>query len=553
MKLVHVSTLFASLQIGSAGPRLRCTAHDPCWPSMQEWNLFNESITGQLISSRPPAHICHGVEYDEHLCATAKANWTSSDWRTAQPGAYSAIVWELGPEQCFINSSISSPCEQGLVADMTVNASSVQDIQKAIRFAAEKDLYLVIKNTGHDHLGRSSGDGAFAIWTHNMKGREWHDGFVPQNAPLNAEGVKAVTLQAGEQWLDVYRDADSQGRIVVGGSARTVGAAGGWFTGGGHSPWSHFYGMGADNVLEVNVVTATGETKTLNEFTDSEHFWAIRGGGGNSWGVVTSVTYKTHPNPTHIKTIAAQYNTNDSLAQRKVLRQIFKAIPVMTDLGYTGYATLGAPIGLIFLQPNGTNSTAYEAVKLLQNAGNVTGVETVAGGFDFPSWIEYCNAFLQDPNIATNVIDPSRLLTSEVLQDRTDDLLRLIDDFPDLAAGFNFIGKVDSRSRDSTAVHSIWKDSRAVFSMGTNWSDDAPETEKRHKKERGIEASKRMAEIVGMEGGTYMNEANPYEPYWKEAFWGGKYVKLERVKRRVDPKGLFVCNRCVGEDLVYEP
>lgn len=50
-------------------------------------------------------------------------------------------------------------------------------------------------------LGRSSGEGAISIWTHNMKGIEWHDLFVPRGAPADAGGVPAVTLQAGEQWL----------------------------------------------------------------------------------------------------------------------------------------------------------------------------------------------------------------------------------------------------------------------------------------------------------------------------------------------------------------
>jgi hypothetical protein len=134
-----------------------------------------------------------------------------------------------------------------LVAHYTVNASTVELAQQAVRWAARNDLYLTVKNTGHDHLGRSSGKGSIAIWTHYMKGRKWHDAFVPHGGQEGVKGVPAVTLQAGEQWLDVYRDADRNDRIVVGGSARTVGAAGGWFTGGGHSPWSHFYGLGIDS------------------------------------------------------------------------------------------------------------------------------------------------------------------------------------------------------------------------------------------------------------------------------------------------------------------
>ena len=53
-------------------------------------------------------------------------------------------------------------------------------------------------------LGLSSGRGALSIWTHNLKGREWHDSFVVKSAPHGTGGIPAVTLQAGEQWLGDY-------------------------------------------------------------------------------------------------------------------------------------------------------------------------------------------------------------------------------------------------------------------------------------------------------------------------------------------------------------
>lgn len=193
------------------------------------------------------------------------------------------------------------------------------------------------------------------------------------------------------------------------------------------------------DVLEVEIVTASGDTKILNEHTDYEHFWAVRGGGGNSWGIITSVTYKTHPLPTNIKVLAAQYNTTTTIARQNILGRIFKTIPRITDLGFTGYATLGNPMGLIFIQPNGTNSTADEAISLLDQAGNLTTAQTLTFALDFSNWLEYCEAFLQDPNIATNVIDQSRLLTAEVLINKTEDLKNLvINEFPDLNPGFNF-------------------------------------------------------------------------------------------------------------------
>ena len=100
---------------------------------------------------------------------------------------------------------------------------------------------------------------------------------------------------------DVYKAAAEQKVIVVGGHARTVGAAGGYLTGGGHSPFAHYYGLAVDSkyatymidqltnntldLLEVNLVTAEGKAKTINAYNDPDHFWAIRGGGGSAWGV----------------------------------------------------------------------------------------------------------------------------------------------------------------------------------------------------------------------------------------------------------------------------
>jgi hypothetical protein len=71
------------------------------------------------------------------------------------------------------------------------------------------------------------------------------------------------------------------------------------------------------------------------------------------------------------------------------------------------------------------------------------------------------------------------------------------------------VGKVNSDKRDETAVHPIWKESRAIFSLGTDWPDDAPEEVKRTRKLKAVEVSKRLGEIVGPHGGTYTNEANP--------------------------------------------
>lgn len=327
---------------------------------------------------------------------------------------------------------------------MSVNASSVEDIQAAICFAEEHDLYLTIKNTGHDHLGRSSGDGSFAIWTHNMKGRDWHDTFIPANAPEHVQGIPAVTLQAGEQWLDVYQDATAHNRIVVGGSARTVGAAGGYLLGGGHSPWSFYYGLAVDNLLEMTIVTPTGKHVTINEYSDPEYFWAVRGGGGSAWGVVTSVTYKTHPLPTHISVAFFQANTTSVEAWRKVYAKSLQALPEITDAGFTGYGNteVGRVVQFIFLQPNGTEESLVKGTKGFQEVmalNGTDGIDAALGNMTFPSWDAYIQLFLTDPNIATNIQDASRLLTPDVLKTKADQLVDLaVRYYPDVSPGHNF-------------------------------------------------------------------------------------------------------------------
>ncbi|KAH2042236.1 hypothetical protein KXW51_000440 [Aspergillus fumigatus] len=531
--------------------RRRCAYGDDCWPDSQTWNDFNATVGGRLIQSFPSAAVCHTQRYNAIKCDMAKRSWLDSFWRANQTGAYSATVWEMGNTgQCFIDTPVSAPCDQGLVPYFSIRANSVEDIQKTVKFAGEKDLSLVIKNTGHDHLGRSSGKGALSIWTHNLKGIDWHDSFVPRGAPAAVKGLPAATLQAGEQWFDVYQAAAKQGVLIVGGSARTVGAAGGYVLGGGHSPFAHYYGLATDNVLEMSIVSADGRHRVINAYSDPEYFWAVRGGGGSAWGVVTSVTYKTHPVPQNLTIGFVQLNATDRSSSTRLTSKSLKLIPAVTDAGYTGYGSFTQGFQAIFLQPNGTIESFNQTFAPFSNLTQLPGVTGALAAYS-ATWNDYLRTLLQDPNIGTNIQDTSRLLTAEVIRDKADDLAELIVD-NDQAAGFNFIGKVNTKERDNTAVHEIWKHSHALLSISVNWPDNATACEKDEKRHQMVQLSKRFTEIVGPDGGTYVNEASPYEPQWQRVFWGKKYERLLSVKKRVDPTQLFVCNRLMDENMWHK-
>ena len=107
--------------------------------------------------------------------------------------------------------------------------------------------------------------------------------------------ARAIRVTGGVPWSDVYAVAQKANAVVVGGSAGSVCAGGGYILGGGHSFTSPEFGLAVDNVLEMSVVLANGTLVTASACAHADLFWALRGGGGGSFGVLLSVTYRLHP------------------------------------------------------------------------------------------------------------------------------------------------------------------------------------------------------------------------------------------------------------------
>lgn len=137
-------------------------------------------------------------------------------------------------------------------------------------------MRLVVRGSGHDYLGRSVGSGALSIWTHQLNKIQYHKGQFKLSGSGKIIRGDAITAGAGTAMLDLYNVAAQNGRTVVGGGAKTV-RLGGYVTGGGHSILAPHYGLAADNVLEMEVVTPNGDIITVNEDKHSDLFWAIRG------------------------------------------------------------------------------------------------------------------------------------------------------------------------------------------------------------------------------------------------------------------------------------
>jgi FAD/FMN-containing dehydrogenase len=122
-----------------------------------------------------------------------------------------------------------------------------------------------------------------------------HEAFTP--ASSRAAPAPAVSVGAGGMWLHAYQAVTGgAGRYVQGGGCTTVGVAG-LVQGGGFGSFSKRYGLAAASLIEAAVVTADGVTRVVNEDREPDLFWALKGGGGGTFGIITRLTLATHPLP----------------------------------------------------------------------------------------------------------------------------------------------------------------------------------------------------------------------------------------------------------------
>src|SRR6266853_1540711 len=255
---------------------------DAGWPSKEAWKGLNDAVGGNLIPVDFPIATCRS-EPDSAECKKLFENLKHPYYIGDQPGVSQTLGW--------VDAWATKP------SIYAVAARSAQDIAAAMNFARENNLRLVVKGGGHSYQGTSNAADSLLIWTRAMNNITVHDTFVAQGCAGSQAPTPAVTVEAGAMWIDAY-DAvtTTAGRYVQGGGCTTVGVAG-LVQSGGFGSMSKGFGTAAAGLLEAEIVTADGVVRTVNACMNSELFWALKGGGGGSWGVVTKLTLRTHELP----------------------------------------------------------------------------------------------------------------------------------------------------------------------------------------------------------------------------------------------------------------
>ncbi|PWI69532.1 hypothetical protein PCL_01179 [Purpureocillium lilacinum] len=575
---MRIPLLLASLVALSGAtrpPNKSCKAHpsNADWPSADDWARLNKALDGRLIKPTPPAAACHPGQpgHDPKRCAEVKKAWETTEFHCGNP--VSVLLDQFTNYTCLPDAAY--PCTGDGYPAYVINATTARHIKLGVDFARQKNVRLVVKGTGHDYLGRSVAPGALSIWTHNLKDITYHPGKFRLSGSKKEIRGNAITLGAGVQMYEAYAAADKHKQAVVGGHGTTVGIVG-YITGAGHSPLGPRYGMAADNVLEMVVVTPGGKIVAVNEDQNRDLFWAMRGGGGSTFGVVVSVTLRTHPTPqvTGAGFIAFTDPKHHTIKD-ELLAYLSSQVPVLMDKGLSGYVFLSAGMSL----PDGTTvpgvpptfAGAFGTV-LVQDAAdreaaimrafkplNDTIQERWPGKVNLIVLPKHYNTFWEwhkenhdAGRGGGSTYVASRMLAGDELKGNNTKFMSALKEVFKANERFDIFmvggkGVANARPRGgSDAVNPAWRKA-AVMGMSRVFFPPFNKTAEKDAIKLMNDAFEPMRQL-DRRSGSYMNEAFVFEKNWQQSFWGDNYPRLLKIKRAVDPANALWCQTCVGSE-----
>ena len=337
------STPSSQTVLPSKGEKCRCFPGDSCWPSSAEWAEFNTTLGGKLIATVPIGSPCHDGplgSFDEAKCAQLQSVWGFPETHYSTSSSIQSAFFANGSCDPFLARSV--PCVLGNFVSYAVDARSAADYRTTLAFAALRNIRLVIRNTGHDFIGKSTGAGALALWTHNIKNLELISAY--ESSTYLGPAMKAG---AGVQFFEAQAAAHAKGLVIVSGNCESVGLAGGFTQGGGHGPLASAFGLSADQVLEWEVVTAAGHRLIATPTENTDLYWALSGGGGGTYAAVLSVTVKAYPD---LKMAAANLTfTPQGVSQDAYYEVVQTFLTNLPTLLETGASTIWFLTGEAFL------------------------------------------------------------------------------------------------------------------------------------------------------------------------------------------------------------
>ncbi|RYP55520.1 hypothetical protein DL769_010136 [Monosporascus sp. CRB-8-3] len=442
----------------------------------------------------------------------------------------------------------SSPCTLGYHVAYTVNATTVAHIQAAVQFVKRHNVRLVIRNSGHDYLGKSTGAHALAIWTRHLKSLE----LIREYQGSEYLGP-AIKVGAGIEGGEAYDFANAHGLMVVGGNCPNVGIAGGYTQGGGISILSSKYGLAADQVLSWEVVTSSGALVTASPTENTDLFWALRGGGGSTYGIVVSMTIKAFPD-TFFATasLAVMNNGNNTDAIYSTMGAFFQSLPSLVDAG-AWVVWVAAPFGFMITPAMVAGLRPAELDALLKptlNKMDQLGLQYQYSSAEHPNFLSSYSSMtstwnVSDYNMGSRLI-PRKLVEDDISTEALVGAIRYITS-QTLMSGvaFNVANAVSSPHQISANPYLRKTIFNAAIGTPINYTDWTANKAMQDKITYDLLPA---LQSITPNGGVYLNEADFQAPDFQTTFYGDHYEKLLAIKQKYDPDDIFYAKTAVGSD-----
>jgi FAD/FMN-containing dehydrogenase len=404
---------------------------------------------------------------------------------------------------------------------LIVRSRTPEDVVSALELARSAGLEVSVRGGGHNVAGRAVADGGVMIDLSEMNEIE----IDPERATATAEG--------GVRWGELNAAAAAHGLAVTGGAVSTTGIAG--YTLGGGLGWLMAkYGLAADNLLAVELVTADGEVVDVDAESHPDLLWALRGGGGN-FGVATAFTYRLHP----LETIVGGLIAHPIDAAPDLLRFYRDAVADSPD-DLTVFAGLvhapdgsGAKLAGLIVFHTGTEEDAERDLERFKTWGSPLVVEV--GPMPYPVMNTILDAGY--PDGALNYWLSS--FASQLSDDLIDTMVERFDSVPSPMSGIileHFHGAVTRIGATETAVPH--RDVGWNLLIPSVWTDPA-------RTEENIAWTRDTFAALRPHIGTgrwlnYLGDDQADDAI--RAAYGPNFDRLREVKRRYDPENVFHLN-----------
>ncbi len=428
-----------------------------------------------------------------------------------------------------------------------------------------------------------------------MKQVEMHDAFVPRGCEGKVAATTAVSVGSGAIWGPVYYQVGTVGgRYVQGGGCTTVGVAG-LIQSGGFGSFSKNYGSACAALLEAEIVTADGKVRVVNQCNDPELFWALKGGGGGTFGVVTRLTLRTRDLP---ETMGGAFGSIKATSEEAFARLVaytlrfyrdnlwnnhwgeqieFKPGQVNVSMVFQGLSTDQAnAVWQPFRDWVAASPGDFEVAAPLSAAGGPANhfwdgdfLQKVAPGaimHDARPGAPAGNWFWAgDRGQAGDVVTgyrsawlPSALLDEERIDVLARTIVSAVETW-DFAFHFNkgLAGApaAEIAAARDTAMNPAVLDAFALVIIAgmeppafAGIPGHEPDVAGGQKAAARINKATDQLLALAPGAGSYLSESDFFGSNWKDLYWGPNYPRLAAAKRRYDPDGLFFVHQGVGSE-----